>query len=45
MSVTGVMIYGLLMRRPRKLLALGPDSLIVLVTYILGVLFLTMVPG
>jgi len=39
MSVTGVMICGLLMRRPRKLLALGPDSLIV------GVLFLTMVPG
>lgn len=43
--VTGVMIYGLLMRPPRKLAGLGPDSLIVLVTYVLGVILLTKVPG
>ena len=43
--VTGVMIYGLLMRPPRKIAGLGPDSLIVLSTYILGVVLLTKVPG
>jgi cation:H+ antiporter len=43
--VTGVMIYGLLMRPPRKIAGMGPDSLIVLVTYILGVILLTKVPG
>jgi len=43
--VTGIMIYGLLMRPPRKIVGVGPDSLIVLVTYIVGVLLLTKVPG
>jgi cation:H+ antiporter len=43
--VTGIMIYGLLMRPPRKLVGLGPDSLIVLVTYVVGVILLTKVPG
>lgn len=43
--VTGIMIYGLLMRPPRKLAGLGPDSLLVLFTYIIGVLLLTKVPG
>jgi cation:H+ antiporter len=43
--VTGVMIFGLLMRPPRKILGMGPDSLIVLLTYIIGVLLLTKVPG
>jgi cation:H+ antiporter len=43
--VTGVMIYGLLMRPPRKIAGVGPDSLIVLVTYIVGVLLLMKVPG
>ena len=43
--VTGIMIYGLLMRPPRKVLGIGPDSLIVLITYIVGVLLLTKVPG
>ena len=43
--VTGIMIYGLLMRPPRKILGMGPDSLLVLVTYIIGVILLTKVPG
>jgi cation:H+ antiporter len=43
--VTGIMIYGLLMRPPRKILGLGPDSLIVLVVYLAGVLLLTKVPA
>jgi cation:H+ antiporter len=43
--VTGIMIYGLLMRPPRKILGVGPDSLIVLLAYIVGVLLLTKVPG
>jgi cation:H+ antiporter len=43
--VTGIMIYGLLIRPRRKIVGLGPDSLIVLVTYLLGVLLLTKVPG
>ena len=43
--VTGIMIYGLLMRPPRKIAGLGPDSLLVLVTYVIGVLLLTKVPG
>jgi len=34
--VTGIMIYGLLMRSPRKILGVGPDSLLVLLTYIAG---------
>ncbi len=43
--VTGIMIYGLLMRPERKVFRLGPDSLIVLLAYIGGVLLLTAVPG
>jgi cation:H+ antiporter len=43
--VTGIMIYGLLMRPPRKIASVGPDSLLVLLTYIVGVLLLTKVPG
>lgn len=43
--VTGIMIYGLLMRPPRKIFGLGPDSAIVLVTYVVGVVLLTKVPG
>jgi cation:H+ antiporter len=43
--VTGVMIYGLLVRPQRKLMRVGPDSLIVLPTYLLGVVLLTQVPG
>jgi hypothetical protein len=43
--VTGIMIYGLLMRPQRKIIGLGPDSLIVILAYIAGVLLLTQVPG
>ena len=43
--VTGLMIIGLLMRPERKFFGFGPDSLIVLLTYIGGVLLLTAVPG
>ena len=43
--VTAIMIYGLLMRPRRKIIGLGPDSLIVLLVYIAGVLLLTQVPG
>ena len=43
--VTAIMIYGLLMRPPKKLLGLGPDSLIVVLAYLAGVLLLTKVPG
>jgi cation:H+ antiporter len=43
--VTGIMIYGLLMRPQRKTLGLGPDSLIVVLAYVAGVLLLTRVPG
>jgi cation:H+ antiporter len=43
--VTGIMIYGLIMRPPRKILGVGPDSLLVLLTYIAGVVLLTKVPG
>jgi cation:H+ antiporter len=42
--VTGIMIYGLLTRPARKVLGLGPDSLIVLLVYIGGVALLTSVP-
>ena len=42
--VTRIMIYGLLMRPPRKIAGVGPDSLLVLLTYIVGVL-LTRIPG
>jgi cation:H+ antiporter len=43
--VTACFIYGLLARREKKVLGLGPDSLVVLFTYIGGVLLLTAVPG
>lgn len=43
--VTGIMIFGLVIRPPRKLLGVGPDSLVVLCTYLVGVLLLTKVPG
>jgi hypothetical protein len=36
---------GNLARREKKVLGLGPDSLVVLITYIGGVLLLTYVPG
>ena len=42
--VTGIMIYGLLVRPPRKVVGLGPDSLVVLLVYIGGVVLLTAVP-
>jgi cation:H+ antiporter len=43
--VTTCYIFGLLARREKKVLGLGPDSLVVLFTYIGGVLLLTAVPG
>ena len=43
--VTGIMIYGLLMRPPRKIAGIGPDSLLVLLSYIVGVVLLTKIPG
>ena len=43
--VTGVMISGRLMRPPRQVVGLGPDSLVVVVAYVVGVLLLTQVPG
>jgi cation:H+ antiporter len=42
--VTGIMMYGLLVRPERKMLGLGPDSLVVLLVYIGGVILLTAVP-
>jgi hypothetical protein len=38
------MMFGL-MRPERKLAGMGPDSLVVLLTYIVGVVLLTAVPG
>jgi cation:H+ antiporter len=43
--VTSIMIYGLLIRPQRKIIGVGPDSLIVILAYIAGVLLLTQVPG
>jgi cation:H+ antiporter len=43
--VTAYYILGLLARREKKMLGLGPDSLVVLLTYIGGVVLLTYVPG
>src|SRR5215212_9427968 len=43
--VTACYIFGLLARREKKVLGLGPDSLVVLLTYIGGVVLLTYVPG
>jgi hypothetical protein len=33
------------MRPPRKIAGLGPDSLIVLIAYLVGVVLLSKVPG
>ena len=44
-GVTACYIYGLLARREKKVLGLGPDSLVVPFTYIGGVLLLTFVAG
>jgi cation:H+ antiporter len=43
--VTGVAIYGLLVRPTRKVAGLGPDSLAILLVYVGGVALLTAVPG
>ena len=43
--VTACYIFGLLARRKKKVRGLGPDSLVVLLTYIEGVVLLTYVPG
>ena len=43
--VTACYVFGLLASREKKVLGLGPDSLVVLFTYIGGVLLLTYVPG
>ena len=43
--VTGIFAYGLLVRNDRKLLGLGRDSLLVLLTYLAAVALLTAVPG
>ena len=43
--LTTCYIFGLLACREKKVLGLGPDSLVVLITYIGGVLLLTYVPG
>ena len=45
MVVTGIFAWGLLVRSDRKLGLVGLDSLLVLATYIAGVLLLTAVPG
>jgi cation:H+ antiporter len=43
--VTGIFAWGLLVRSDRKLGLVGLDSMLVLATYIAGVLLLTAVPG
>ena len=43
--VTTCYIFGLLARREKKVVGLGPDSPVVLLTYIGGVVLLTYVPG
>lgn len=43
--VTGIFAYGLLVRNDKKVIGLGRDSLIVLVTYLAAVALLTAVPG
>ena len=44
-GVTACYVFGLLARREKKVLGLGPNPLVVLLTYIGGVLLLTYVPG
>jgi cation:H+ antiporter len=43
--VTAIFAYGLLVRNDRKVIGLGRDSLLVLITYVAAVLLLTAVPG
>jgi len=43
--VTGIFAYGLLVRNDRKVIGLGRDSLLVLLTYLAAVALLTVVPG
>jgi cation:H+ antiporter len=43
--VTGVLVWGMLVRLDRKQLGLGRDSLIALLVYLIGVVLLTEVPG
>lgn len=43
--VTGIFAYGLLVRNDRKIIGLGRDSILVLVTYLAAVALLTAVPG
>jgi cation:H+ antiporter len=43
--VTGVAIYGLLVRPTGKIAGIGPDSLAILVVYLVGIALLTSVPG
>lgn len=43
--VTAIFAYGLLVRNDKKVIGLGRDSLLVLVTYIAAVSLLTAVPG
>jgi cation:H+ antiporter len=44
-AMTGVFMYGLLLRQERKLWLIGRDSLIVLLLYIAAVCFLPVIPG
>ena len=43
--VTGIFAYGLLVRSDRKIVGIGKDSLLVLLTYLAAVALLTAVPG
>jgi cation:H+ antiporter len=43
--VTAIMIFGVVMRPERKVVGLGPDSLVALATYVGAVVLLTVVPG
>ena len=45
LAVTAIFAYGLLVRPEKKLWLVGRDSLLVLATYLVGVLLLTVVPG
>jgi cation:H+ antiporter len=44
-AMTGVFMYGLLLRQERKLWLIGRDSLVVLLLYIAAVCFLPAIPG
>ena len=43
--VTAIFAYGLLVRNDRKIIGLGRDSILVLLTYVAAVALLTAVPG